>query len=131
MAGRGLEGVWETFGGRLGKIHAAGRVHAVRRRVKRRAAPCAPCAVCKAPCASPCDAVWRRAAPCAPCAPPCDAVWRRAAPCGAVWRRVRRVRPYIGYVGVYMLAYMQAYTQAFISVYTHPYEVEWNYINVY
>eukprot|EP00663_Eupelagonemidae_sp_cell21sb_P012284 gene12284-biopygen6336 len=66
------------------KLHAAGRVHAVRRRVKRRAAPCAPCAVCKAPCASP-----------------CDAVWRRVAPCGAVWRRVRRVRPHTGYVGVY------------------------------
>eukprot|EP00663_Eupelagonemidae_sp_cell21sb_P011633 gene11633-biopygen2679 len=46
------------------EIHAAGRVRRVQRRVKRRAAPCGACAVCKAPCAPPCDAVWRRAAPC-------------------------------------------------------------------
>eukprot|EP00663_Eupelagonemidae_sp_cell21sb_P009406 gene9406-biopygen5485 len=36
--------------------------------VRRRVLPCAPCAVCRAPCAPPCGAVWRRVLPCAPCA---------------------------------------------------------------
>eukprot|EP00663_Eupelagonemidae_sp_cell21sb_P009488 gene9488-biopygen3420 len=67
------------------KLHAAGRVHAVGRRVHRRAAPCGPV---RGPSGrrvhrrvTPCGAVWRRVLPCAPCAvcrAPC------APPCGAV-----------------------------------------------